>query len=556
MGHKLLMSLVLVSVLGGVAGGGYLYYEGQQQPLRYLTAAVERGSITTTVNATGIVNAVTTVQVGSQVSGIIQKLLVDFNSPVKEGEIIAQLDPAPLATKVAQARANVASAMAAVQVAQATTVNAKAAVETAQANAENARANIEKSKVALADARRILDRNKEMTRRALIAKNDLDTAQATYDGTVAQLKASEAQLEAAVGQLKSASAQQRLAAAQEMAAAAQVDQTKAALQAAELDLEHTTIRAPVNGIVVSRSVDVGQTVAASLQAPILFLIAQDLTQMQVDTNVSEADIGRIRVGQKVTFAVDAYQNVSFTGAVTQVRNAPITVQNVVTYDAVVQVANPDLRLKPGMTANVSFLVAERQDILKVPTAALRFQPEGVAQETSSQDGKAPAPQRGGGGSSGGGRFQEMQQQLAKELSLTPEQQARLSEVFQKSGRQSRAMREEESEERRQAMRREMQTQIRAQIREMLTPEQRQKYEALLRTREESQPQTRPGRVWAVGANGTPEPHQLTIGIANDTHTEVVSGDLIAGQQIITGSLAAKSSKRPAQPPGFGAGPRL
>jgi HlyD family secretion protein len=554
MGHKLLLSLVLVLVLGGAAGGGYLYYEGQQQPPRYLTAAVERGAIATTVNATGVVNAVTTVQVGSQVSGTIQKLFVDFNSPVKEGEVIAQIDPAPLSTKVAQGRANVASTLAAVQIAQATTINAKAAVETAQANAESARANIDKSKVALADARRILERNKEMARKSLIAQNDLDTAQMTYDGAVAQLKASEAQLEAATGQLKSASAQQRLAAAQELAAAAQVDQAKAALQAAELDLEHTTIRAPVNGIVVSRSVDVGQTVAASLQAPVLFLIAQDLTQMQVDTNVSEADIGRVRVGQRVTFTVDAYQNITFTGEVTQVRNAPITVQNVVTYDAVVQVANPDLRLKPGMTANVSFLVAERQDVIKVPTAALRFQPEGAAPDTGSQGSQAAAPQRSGG--SGGGRFQEMQQQLTKELSLTPEQQTRLSEVFQKTGRQFRAMREEESEERRQAMRREMQVQIRAQIREMLTPEQRQKYEALLRARDDTQPQTRPGRVWVLGANGTPEPRPLTIGIANDTHTEVVAGDLTAGQQIITGLLASKASKRPAPPPGFGAGPRL
>ena len=396
MGHKLWMSLVLVLVLGGVAAGGYLYYEGQQQPPRYLMAAVERGAIATTVNATGVVNAVTTVQVGSQVSGTIQKLFVDFNSPVKEGDIIAQIDPALLSTKVAQARANVASALAAVQVAQATTINAKAAVETAQANAESARANIEKAKVALADARRILERNKEMTRKSLIAQNELDTAQAAYDGAVAQLKASEAQLEAATGQLKSASAQQRLAAAQELAAAAQVDQTKAALQAAELDLEHTTIRAPVNGIVVSRSVDVGQTVAASLQAPILFLIAQDLTQMQVDTNVSEADIGRVRVGQRVTFTVDAYQNITFTGEVMQVRNAPITVQNVVTYDAVVQVANPDLRLKPGMTANVSFLVAERQDVIKVPTAALRFQPEGVAQDTAPRAVRHQLPSEAAG----------------------------------------------------------------------------------------------------------------------------------------------------------------
>src|SRR6266446_1425127 len=554
MGHKLLMSLVLMSVLGGVAGGGYLDYEGQQQPPRYLTAAVERGAITTTVNATGIVNAVTTVQVGTQVSGVIQKLLVDFNSPVKEGEVIAQIDPAPLATKVAQARANVASAIAGVQVAQATTVNAKAAVETAQDNAENARANIDKSKVALADARRILDRNKEMVRKSLIAQNDLDTAQATYDGAVAQLKSSEAQLEAAAGQVKSASAQRRLAEAQELAAAAQVDQAKAALQAAELDLEHTTIRAPVNGIVVSRSVDVGQTVAASLQAPTLFLIAQDLMQMQVDTNVSEADIGRVQVGQTANFTVDAYQNTTFTGKVMQVRNAPITVQNVVTYDAVVQVANPDLKLKPGMTANVSFLIAERQDIIKIPTAALRFQPDGVAQESGSRDSQAPQRERGGG--SGASRSQEMQQQLTKELALTPEQQTRLSEIFQKSGQQFRALREEESEERRQAMRRDMQTKTRAQIREILTPEQRQKYEALAKAREEAQTQTRPGRVWIVGANGTPEQRPLTIGIANDTQTEVVVGDLTAGQQVITGLIASSKSPKRTGPPGFGAGPRL
>src|SRR5439155_16230235 len=437
-------------------------------------------------------------------SGTILKLLVDFNSPVKEGEVIAQIDPAPLATKVAQGRANVASALAGVQVSQATTVNTKAAVETAQANAESAKANTEKSKVALADARRILERNKEMARKSLIAQNELDTAQATYDGAVAQLKASEAQLEATAGQFKSALAQQRLAAAQEMAAAAQVDQAKATLQAAELDLEHTTIRAPVNGIVVSRSVDVGQTVAASLQAPTLFLIAQDLTQMQVDTNVSEADIGRVQVGQTATFTVDAYQNTTFTGQVTQVRNAPITVQNVVTYDAVVQVANPDLKLKPGMTANISFLIADRQDIVKVPTAALRFQPDGAAPDTSARDSQAP--QRGGGGAAN--RSREMQQQLIKELSLTPEQQTRLSEVFQKIGQQFRALREEESEERRQAMRRDMQAQIRAQIREFLTPEQRQKYEALMKTREEAQTQQRPGRVWVLGANGAPEPRAL------------------------------------------------
>src|SRR5919201_6874714 len=401
MGHKLLMSLVLVLVLGGAAGGGYLYYGGQHQPPRYLTAAVERGAIATTVNATGVVNAVTTVQVGSQVSGTIQKLFVDFNSPVKEGEVIAQIDPAPLATKVVQGRANVASAMAAVQVAQATTINAKAAVETAQANAESARANVEKSKVALADARRIFERNKEMARKSLIAQNDLDTSQATYDSAVAQLKASEAQQEAAAGQLKSALAQQRLAAAQEMAAAAQVDQAKAALQAAELDLEHTTIRAPVNGIVVSRSVDVGQTVAASLQAPVLFLIAQDLTKMQVDTNVSEADIGRIRLDGPATFTVDAFPGETFAGRVVQIRKAAQVVQNVVTYTVVVAVSNPEGKLLPGMTANVKLVVAEKPSVLKVPNSALRFRPPGAEPEgpTAAAGSGTRGPGAGGGQSS-------------------------------------------------------------------------------------------------------------------------------------------------------------
>ena len=344
MRRKLFLVGLLLLVLAGIAAGGYAYYRGPKTPPRYLTAQVERGQITMTVNATGTVNAVVTVQVGSQVSGIIQKLFVDYNSPVKESQIIAQLDPAPLETKVSQARANLASARATVQVAQATMDNTKAAVTTAQANTESAKATVEKARVTLIDARRTFERNKELVRKALIPQSELDTAQTAADAAVSELKLSAAQQDAAAGQLRSA--QVRLAEAQHTAALAQVEQTKAALQAAELDLAHTTIRAPVNGIVVSRSVDVGQTVAASLQAPTLFLIAQDLTQMQVDTNVSEADIGRVSVGQSAAFTVDAYPNIPFRGQVVQVRNAPITVQNVVTYDAVVQVANPELKLKP------------------------------------------------------------------------------------------------------------------------------------------------------------------------------------------------------------------
>ncbi|MGE3539987.1 MAG: efflux RND transporter periplasmic adaptor subunit [Candidatus Tectimicrobiota bacterium] len=547
--------LLIATLLLALLGGGLLLwlgpaYLGQEAPPRYTTAPVERGAISTTVNATGTVNAVSTVQVGTQVSGTIQKLFADYNSAVQEGDIIAQIDPAPLATKVSQARANVSNAKAAVQVAQAAMDNTNAAIDTARANAESARANVDKARVGLADARRILERNTELERRALIPQSDLDTSQTTYDTAVSQLKAMEAQYEASTSQLKSAIAQARLAQAQQLAAQAQVEQTQAALQAATLDLQHTTIRAPVKGTVVSRNVDVGQTVAASLQAPILFLIAQDLTRMQVDTNVSEADIGRIQVGQHATFTVDAYPNLTFSGTVTQVRNAPITVQNVVTYNAVVQVANTELRLKPGMTANVAFLIAERRDVLKIPNAALRFQPEGVAQDASTPPSQAPT-------SSGrGGRGQEMQQRLTQELGLSAEQQARLAEIMQKMGQRARAWREEESEERRQALRRDMQAQSRSQIQAILTPEQQQQYATLLQARDEAQTQARPGKIWLLNSQGTPEPRSLTLGIANDTHTEVLTGDLSVGQQVITGLMTATRTAPRAAPPGFGPPGRL
>jgi HlyD family secretion protein len=545
MRRKLLLAVILL-LLGASATAGYLYYNGRRLPPNYLTARVERGRIATTVNATGTLNAVITVQVGSQVSGTIQKLLVDYNSPVKEGQIIAQIDPGSFEARVGQARANVASAEAAIQVARANVDNSKATIETARANIDSAKATVERTKVGLVDARRTLERNKQLLRQALIAQSELDTAQTAYDSAVSQLKQAESQQDASVGQLKSATAQARLAEAQYTAALAQVEQAKAALQAAALDLEHTTIRAPVNGIVVSRNVDVGQTVAASLQAPILFLIAQDLTQMQVDTNVSEADIGRISMGLTATFTVDAFPNAPFTGAVVQVRNAPITVQNVVTYDAVVQVANPEMKLKPGMTANVSFLIAERPGALKVPNAALRFQPDGAGQETGAQDGRGPAS---------GDRTQAMQQRLTQALSLSSEQQARLAAILQNTRQQMMRLREQEpSEEERRGRARDVQAQTRAQIRNLLTETQRQQYEELLknseRQRGEGNVQGRPGRVWIRTADGTPEPVALTVGISDDSFSEELSGDLRDGQEVITGIL---TSAKPASaaPPGFG-----
>jgi len=284
----------------------------------YRTAPVERGGIAETVLATGTVNAVTTVSVGSQVSGTVQKIFVDYNSRVRKGDLIALIDPRLFEASLLQASGSL----------------------------ENARAALERAEVLVVDTERTFRRNRELVRDGFVSQADVDSAQTAYETAIAQKKSAEAQ----------------------------VKQAEGAVAAAETNLRFTTIRSPVDGIVISRNVDAGQTVAASFQTPTLFTIAQDLTKMQIDTNVDEADIGRVRAGLPTTFTVDAYPGRIFEGTVVQVRNSPIVTQNVVTYNVVVRVDNRDLALKPGMTANVSIRVRELADVLKIPNAALRFRP--------------------------------------------------------------------------------------------------------------------------------------------------------------------------------------
>jgi HlyD family secretion protein len=307
--------------------------KAREKDLKFRTEKVAKGDIVSSVTAAGTVNAVTTVLVGTQVSGTIKHIYVDFNSPVKQGQLIALIDPATFEAQVEQARANLLAA----------------------------KANLKKSEAALADAKRIFDRNKELLARDFVARSDFDTSEATYEQALAQVEASQAQ----------------------------VAQNAAALSFAETNLRYTKIVSPVEGTVVSINIDVGQTVAASFQTPTLFTIAQDLKKMQIDTNITEADIGRVVVGQEVEFTVDAYPDTPFKGKVSQVRIAPITVQNVVTYDVVIIVDNSDLRLKPGMTANVSVIVARDKDVLRVPNAAMRFR------YTEKQTAEAPV-QKGPG----------------------------------------------------------------------------------------------------------------------------------------------------------------
>ena len=330
--------LVAAVVLALIAVGAYAYWrrgqEGGEQG--YVTEAVERGTVASTVTATGTVNPVSTVQVGTYVSGPIQAIYVDFNSPVKKGQLVAKIDPAPFQVKVQQADANLA----------------------------NARAKVEKDHADQKLKKLTLERSRELYGKHLVAQSDLDTAQSEYDQAVAQTTVDEAG----------------------------VKQSEAALQETRINLAYTDITSPVDGVVVSRNVDVGQTVAASFQTPTLFLIAQDLTKMQADTNVSESDIGEVQQGQPASFTVDAYPEREFQGRVAQVRNAPITVQNVVTYDVVIAVDNPDLALKPGMTATVTITTAKKDDVLRVPLRALRFSPEATG--ASSQEVEWERSRRG------------------------------------------------------------------------------------------------------------------------------------------------------------------
>jgi HlyD family secretion protein len=290
-----------------------------------------------------------------------------------------------------------------VDAARASVLNQQAVVEKTRADLENARAalaasraNTAKARVTVVDSKRTLGRNHDLRTRGLIAQADEDTAQAAYDSAVAQQEASKAQEEAQASAVRSAEAQLRVAEAMLTNAKAQVAQNAAALRQAQVDLDRTFIRAPVDGVVVGRNVDRGQTVAASLQAPTLFTIAQDLRNMQVDTNVDEADVGRVKLGQSVTFTVDSFPGRTFSGEVVQIRKAPLVVQNVVTYDVVVSAKNPDQRLLPGMTANVRIVIEQKDNVMQVPNAALRFRPPGV----EATERERPARPSGGGRAGG------------------------------------------------------------------------------------------------------------------------------------------------------------
>jgi len=549
MGRRLWIVALMVVLAAGLSGA-WFYTQSRGSTPRFRTAKVERGPLTATVSATGTLNAVVTVLVGSQVSGQIKELFADFNSQVKRNQLIARIDPEKFEAAVAQSKAQVEMAKAAVLNQRAVVEKNRADLANAQAALAVAKAQTAKAQVTVLDTRRTLSRNQDLRKKGFIAQADEDTAQATFDSAVAQAESAKAQEDAQASQIRSAEAQLRVAEAQLQSALANVTQQEAGLRQAQVDLDHTAIRAPVDGVVVSRSVDVGQTVAASLQAPTLFTIAQDLTQMQVDTNVDEADVGRIREGLRATFTVDSFANQIFTGEVMQVRKAPQVLQNVVTYNVVISARNPDLRLLPGMTANVRLVVAQKESVLKVPNSALRFRLPG-------DESVAPRGGSGGGGSNQGTApglpsAEQIRDRLTKALALTQEQQEKLEPILRDTGQKMRGLASRglsDSERRVEAQR--IREGSREQIRALLSAAQRAKYDTELTDMQLARQGTVSGRVFMVGDGGRPVPVTVQMGITDGNFTEVLGGDLKDGQEVLVG-LTDPRAPATSQP----GGPRL
>lgn len=449
-------ALLIILVLGVVGGAGFAYYTYEKKPAAptITTAVITRGDVVDTVGATGTLQAVKTVQVGTQVSGTIQALYADFNSLVRKGQVLARLDPSLFQTQVEQARANLI----------------------------RARADLERLKVSLDDARTKLVRAQELSGRQLIPTSDLETAQVNVRSIEAQIRSSEAQ----------------------------VTQAQASLNQNDVNLQHTIIAAPIDGLVISRNVDVGQTVAASMQAPTLFVLAADLTKMQVVANLDESDVGQIRPGQHVGFRVDAYPADNFEGSVSQVRLQPIVQQNVVTYATVIDVPNPALKLKPGMTANVNIEINKRTNVLRIPNAALRFRPTNEVFAALGLTPPDPAELRAfapGQGRTGRGRGPTDQQAAAS----TPGN-SRRSQPLPPAADNSAA------------------TTIDA----LFAP---------------LPPVESVGRVW-LHQDKQLKPLRVRIGVSDDQNSELLEGDLQEGAEVVASVIIGTPPTRPAATGGF------
>ena len=535
--RKWTIAAIAAMVLGAALWHLFLV-NGQEDAVSYRTSQVERGPMVAQVSTTGTVNAVITVQVGTQVSGQIKELNADFNSEVTSNQVIARIDPEIFEARVLQAQAELEVARANIHIQQAGVERAEKELANAQATLTSLAARTEKSRVTLENSRRNMERRRALFQSGAVSESQTDDAQTIHGQSSAQLKSDLSEEKAAESQAASREAALKSARAQVAYAIEQVRLKEAALHQAEVDFKNTFIRSPVDGVVIERAVDIGQTVAASFQSPKLFTIAQDLRQMQVETDVDEADIGRVHEGQSAVFTVDAFPGSEFHGEVLQIRKHPRSVQNVVTYTVVVSTQNEDLRLLPGMTANIQIIVDERKDVLKVPNAALRFKPSDDGKTGSGPPAAAVDPIMP----------EERLKQLSALLRLTEAQRNQVAVIASEARERLEAVkRQDTSPEEQRRETRIQRERVKQAIGTLLSPGQREKFlrwasgEAIASAR---------GRVYLVGEKGRPEPVDLVLGINDGTFTEVLSGPLSPGQAVILGT-AAPAPKPAARAKRFG-----
>ena len=543
--------VVGVVVLALVAASGWWWAQrGSADAVQYRTGKIERGALQSAVSATGAVSPVTQVTVGTQVSGQIKEILADFNAEVKAGQLIAVIDPETFEYRVRSAQADVEAA--------------QAVVLTAQANLMASRAQVSSAQNDLTEARRTHARNLMLVEKQFIAQSEADKSNALVNTTVEAVKAAQAQVGVGDAQVRSAQAN--------------VAQRDAALAQARIDLARTRITSPVTGIVIKRAIEKGQTVAASLSSPELFIIAQNLRDMQVEASIDEADVGRIRTGQKASFTVDAYPGQTFEGQIAQVRKAALNVANVVTYVAVVTFSNTDGRLLPGMTANVRVVTDQRENALKVPNAALRVRIAGVepvssapnsgavrgdSAGTAGQNGTkneaekpaattvAAAPAAGQGGGGGASPQTEFRKRLEAELKLTPDQLEKVDAIYASVRPKFGQLRDLPEADRAKARER-ITADIRARIADLLTPEQKPRYAAM--AAEQAGRTVTRGRIYLMDAAGKPKAFNARLGISDGTSTELIvspnsadTDELKEGAAIITGTVTPGSASTPARP---------
>ncbi len=478
--------ILAVGLIAGVAAAVWAWQQrDSNEAPRYRMGAVERGSLIASISATGTLSPVTSVQVGTQVSGQIKELFVDFNSQVKKGQLVARIDPETFEYRVRQS----------------------------QADTEAARSALGRAQVSQINAQRELARTRELVARNFVSPADLDRAQAQFDLAAADVKNGQAV----------------------------VAQREASLASARVDLGRTEIRAPVDGVVIKRSVDVGQTVAASLSAPELFVIARDLRDMQVETSIDEADVGRIKLGQRASFTVDAFPGRNFAGDVKQIRKSAQNVQNVVTYTVLITAQNDGGQLMPGMTANVRIVTDTRDSALKVPNGALRFRPSGEGAAPSDR-GNADKGFVKGSGERGG----QLRERLIGELRLDAQQTARLEPILSEMRNRMMGLRDVPEEQRGKAAAA-IRGDVRAQIETFLNAEQKTRYAEIVAELAggRGSVQATRGRIWVL-EGGKPKPIDVRIGLSDGTTTEVNGEDVNEGLQVIVGAPPSATTQSPSK----------